>query len=151
MDRQAGDHGQSADAGELGARRKSLARRLQRRLMTNIAAGETDRADSVMANDAAAYTDPRWLAEERSRLFRSLPLVAALSNDLPEPGDRVLFDEAGPPILIVRGADRKVRAFLNICPHRAARLVGDCRSGTRMTCSTGAKISTSGTWTSVTS
>ncbi|MBK5263898.1 MAG: aromatic ring-hydroxylating dioxygenase subunit alpha [Alphaproteobacteria bacterium] len=125
---------QSADGGDISARHRALAQALQRRLMANVAAGETDHADCVMTNDATAYTDPHWLAQERAHLFRSRPLVAALSSDLPKPGDRILFDDAGPPILVVRGADQQVRAFFNICPHRAARLVGDCGSGARITC-----------------
>lgn len=116
------------------AKTGSLAQDIQSRLICHVADKTTDEADSAMFNDAAAYTDPHWLAREREALFGSLPLLAALSSDLPAPGDRVLFDEAGPPIVILRDADHKVRAFLNICPHRAARIVTDCKRGMRMSC-----------------
>ena len=122
------------DQAALNLRRTRLAEGLQQRLMSNVAGKTTDGAESFVHNDPAAYTDAHWLAEERAHLFQALPLVAGLSSDLPKPGDRLLFDAAGPPILIIRGSDDRVRAFLNICPHRAARLVTKCGAGARLTC-----------------
>jgi phenylpropionate dioxygenase-like ring-hydroxylating dioxygenase large terminal subunit len=111
-----------------------LARDIQRRLMHHVDKGTTDGSDAAIAIDASVYTDPRWLAAEKEALFADMPVLAALSCDLPEPGDRLLFDEAGPPILIVRDSSRAVRAYLNICPHRAARLVNECIPAKRLTC-----------------
>ncbi|HZZ36872.1 MAG TPA: aromatic ring-hydroxylating dioxygenase subunit alpha, partial [Caulobacteraceae bacterium] len=44
------------------------------------------------------------------------------------------FDHAGPAILIVRGQDGKARAFLNMCTHRASRLVTECSRRKLMVC-----------------
>src|SRR2546423_14212793 len=46
-----------------------------------------------------------------------------MSNELTEPGSFRTFDDLGVPIVVVRGKDRKARAFLNICPHRGTRVV----------------------------
>jgi carnitine monooxygenase subunit len=35
----------------------------------------------------------------------------------------LVFDAAGPSILVMRGKDGIVRAFLNMCTHRGAKLV----------------------------
>ena len=75
---------------------------------------------------ASFYTDAERFEAERGTVFREVPLLAGFTGDLPEPGDRILFDAAGPPVLIVRGKDGLVRAFLNLCPHRGARLVESC-------------------------
>ena len=60
--------------------------------------------------------------------------MAGLSGDIPEPGDMLLFDAAGLAILIVRARSGELRAFLNMCMHRGARLVSDCRRRNLVTC-----------------
>lgn len=74
---------------------------------------------------ARNYYDPvRW-EQEMARVFRRLPLMLALSAELRAPGDYKAMHAAGVPVLTTRGADGAVRAFLNICSHRAAVLVED--------------------------
>ncbi len=55
---------------------------------------------------------------------------------MPNPGDYHTFDFIGEMIVVVRGNDDKVRAFHNVCRHRAARVVdgpaGNC--GQRLNC-----------------
>jgi len=46
-----------------------------------------------------------------------------LSGDLPEPGSYLVHDAGGVPILVVRSADGRVRAFLDLCRHRGAQVV----------------------------
>jgi phenylpropionate dioxygenase-like ring-hydroxylating dioxygenase large terminal subunit len=102
-----------------------LATRLKqtRRFVDHIRNGTSDLADGPMVNPASVYTDPRRHALEREILFARTPQLVCLSSELQGPGAFRTFDEAGPPILVARGKDGQVRAFLNICPHRAARLV----------------------------
>jgi nitrite reductase/ring-hydroxylating ferredoxin subunit len=73
--------------------------------------------------DIAAYRDPDQFEEEFRKLFREGPQVACLSTDIAEPGSFRCFDDLGVPIVVARGKDGRVRAFLNICTHRGARLV----------------------------
>jgi len=60
---------------------------------------------------------------EREHVWRSSWLCAGREEDVPEVGSYVLFDKLGSPILVVRGRDRKVRAFFNTCRHRGAPVV----------------------------
>jgi phenylpropionate dioxygenase-like ring-hydroxylating dioxygenase large terminal subunit len=84
---------------------------------------------------ASVYTDPERLAEEVATLFRGQPLVVALSADLPSTGDYVATEAAGVPLLLVRGEDAEVRAFLNICRHRGGRVAsGRGRPGRAFKC-----------------
>ncbi len=107
-----------------GEQRELAARRMRRRLVAHLAAGgTTDAADTTRRCDRSAYVDSGVALRERQRLFLQLPLVAGLSRDVPSPGDVLLFEEVGAPILIVRGKDGAVRGFLNMCTHRASRLV----------------------------
>jgi nitrite reductase/ring-hydroxylating ferredoxin subunit len=96
---------------------------LCRRLVEHARNRTTDVADGVMFNDVSVYTDPDRYEAEMQKLFRGMPIVACLSTDLPQPGSFRLFDDVGVPIVVVRGMDNEVRAFLNICRHRGARVV----------------------------
>jgi len=108
---------------DITERRKEYALARARRLRDHIRDGTSDLADDAMRNDVSVYLDPARHAAERQKLFRETPLVACLSADLPTPGSYRTFDETGVPIVVVRGKDGQVRAFLNICTHRGARLV----------------------------
>jgi len=79
-------------------------------------------APAVFHQPASVYTDPERLQEETAALFRGRPTVAALSADLPDTGDCVAREVAGVPLLLTRGEDAAVRAFLNICRHRGGRV-----------------------------
>jgi len=107
------------------ARRLMQARRLAHHVLNNT----SDLAPTPMRNAVSVYTDPTRHAAELQKLFRQTPVVACLSMDLPRSGSYRLFDETGVPIVVVRGGDGQVRAFLNICMHRGARLVRQ-REGT---------------------
>ncbi len=108
---------------------------LARRIVEHIRDSSSDLATAPMRNHPSVYTDPVRHAAERRVLFRETPLVLCLSSDLPEAGSFRVSDETGVPIVIVRSADGNVRAFLNICLHRGARLVRQQSGKTkRFTC-----------------
>lgn len=117
------------------ARLLDTRRGLARRVVECIRTGGSDLADAPMAIPATVYLDPERHALERRVLFRETPQLACLSSDLAEPGSFRLFDETGVPILVTRGKDGRVRAFLNVCRHRGAALTHE-REGkaTRFTC-----------------
>lgn len=108
---------------------------LFRRILEHAQAGSTDLAADAMQIDPASYFDEENFERERIRLFRETPLLVCLSCDLPEPGSFRLFDDSGVPIVVTRGTDGRIRAFLNVCRHRGGRVVGEA-SGTarRFTC-----------------
>jgi carnitine monooxygenase subunit len=117
------------------ARRRRVARDMQRRSVAHAAAGTTDMAPAAFVNHAHVYTDPLRFAAEKARLFGGdLPLLAGLSGDIPDAGDRLLFEATGVPILIVRGRDGAARGFLNMCTHRGAKIATDCTASARLTC-----------------
>jgi phenylpropionate dioxygenase-like ring-hydroxylating dioxygenase large terminal subunit len=81
------------------------------------------------------YRDPEFFERERETIFRrSWQLVCHLS-DVPRPGDFHTFEFLGEPLVVIRTPEG-VRAFHNVCRHRAARLLdapsGSC--GRRITC-----------------
>ncbi|TDC95472.1 aromatic ring-hydroxylating dioxygenase subunit alpha [Saccharopolyspora aridisoli] len=68
------------------------------------------------------YTDTAVFELEKSRIFQSNWFAAARSSDMPSPGSFRNVDVGGESVLIVRGRDGALRAFLNVCRHRGARL-----------------------------
>lgn len=110
-------------------------RRLERRTVAHLAAGgTTDWGPAPMMVAPGEYTDPARAEAERRELFGKVPLLAGLSCEVANPGDVLLFDSAGPAILIVRNRDGVLNAFLNMCTHRAARLVNDCSRRKLISC-----------------
>lgn len=93
---------------------------LIRRLLTHLEAGTSDLAPAPTRLPAAHHACPAHCARENRALFRRQPIVAALSADLPEPGSYLATESGGLPLVLVRGRDRRVRAFANACRHRGA-------------------------------
>lgn len=82
----------------------------------------TAMADAVHVEPTAAYASPQYAQRERDMLFNGRPLNFGLSCRLPNPGDWLTEDYSGTPILLVRDRDRTLRAFVNACRHRGARI-----------------------------
>lgn len=69
-------------------------------------------------------------------MFGKIWLFVAHVDELPESGDVMLLDQFPTPLLLVRGEDRRIRAFYNTCRHRGAPLVREPRTQvkTRLVC-----------------
>ena len=68
------------------------------------------------------YADPKFWALEQKHLWPRVWMIAGHIGELPENGSYKLWDESGVPIIIVRGKDKKIRAFYNVCQHRGGPL-----------------------------
>ena len=86
-------------------------------------AGNTPgQADGIMRVPAGHYLDPeRWAREVA--LFKRLPLMLALGGELREPSSYKAMTMMEVPVLLTRGSDGEVRAFVNQCSHRGAIVV----------------------------
>ena len=77
------------------------------------------------------YLDAEFLALERERIFRPSWQVICHVSEIPNPGDYQCLDFLGESLFAMRGNDGQVRAFHNVCRHRAARLLdgptGQCK------------------------
>jgi phenylpropionate dioxygenase-like ring-hydroxylating dioxygenase large terminal subunit len=72
---------------------------------------------------AWTYTDPEFLALERERVFAPSWQVICHVSEIPQPGNFQCFDVIGEMLFAIRGNDGRVRAFHNVCRHRASRLL----------------------------
>ena len=69
-----------------------------------------------------AYTDPRIFAEEQRRIFSREWMYVVRADELAGPGSAVRRQVGPDNVLIVRDRTGAVRAYLNVCRHRGARL-----------------------------
>ncbi len=83
---------------------------------------------------ASAYTQDKWFdADLRSILSKSWQWVCHVEKTR-EPGSYVTVDVAGQPIAVVRDKEGKLRAFYNVCKHRAHELLSGEGNTTRIMC-----------------
>ena len=65
------------------------------------------------------YTDPAVLEQEKRRIFYRTWQMAGRTDRLAEPGSYFTADVLGEPIIVVRDLEGRLRAFSNVCRHRA--------------------------------
>ncbi len=69
------------------------------------------------------YLDPDFFKVEMERVIRPSWQVICHVSDIAEAGDWHGLDYLGESVIAIRGDDGAVRAFHNVCRHRASRLV----------------------------
>lgn len=78
------------------------------------------------------YTDESFLRHEIDGVFRRTWLFAGHVSEFPEPGCYRLVDLPYAPVIVARGNDGNLRAFLNACRHRGAPVVRDVEGKARL-------------------
>ncbi|WP_437665157.1 aromatic ring-hydroxylating oxygenase subunit alpha [Sorangium sp. So ce1182] len=83
--------------------------------------------DSARPLPARAYWDEDVFAFDQAEIFGRSWLCVGREDELSRPGEWLLAPLTPAGVLVVRGADLELRAFHNVCRHRAATLVdGAC-------------------------
>jgi phenylpropionate dioxygenase-like ring-hydroxylating dioxygenase large terminal subunit len=95
--------------------------------MNRPAKGEAARFTADPRRSAALpgylYSDPGVFAEEKRRLFYKSWQIVAHDSELPNTGDYVCANIVDQSVFVLRGTDGGVRAFFNVCQHRAHELL----------------------------
>ena len=71
------------------------------------------------------YVSPAIYHRERERIFADTWVYVGHGSRIPAPGDYVVADVAGESIVVLRDERHQVRAFYNVCRHRAHQLLDD--------------------------
>lgn len=79
----------------------------------------TDDLAKAETMPASWYTDPRMLELEKERIFYKTWQPIGRVDLVRRPGDFFTCEVVGQPLVISRGLDNKLRAFYNVCMHRA--------------------------------
>ena len=89
------------------------------------------KAPGVLKLPAKNYYDPAVFDAETARIFRRLPLLLAVTAEMPNRGDFKTLEAAGVPVLLTRGQDGEVRAFVNSCSHRGTAVAAEPKGNAR--------------------
>jgi choline monooxygenase len=68
---------------------------------------------------ASWYTDPAMLEQEKEKIFRRTWQYAASLEQLRFPGNYLAVEVVGVPVVLLRDLEGELRAFYNVCRHRA--------------------------------
>jgi choline monooxygenase len=74
---------------------------------------------TAMTIPARWYLDPEILREEKLKIFSRTWQLVGRAEQVADPGQYFTSAICDEPILVVRGADERLRAFSNVCRHRA--------------------------------
>ncbi len=83
---------------------------------------------------ADRYTSADFFAAEKARMWPNVWQMAAREEELPDPGDLVVYENVGRSYVLIRQADGGIRAFHNVCLHRGRKLRTDSGSATELEC-----------------
>ena len=89
----------------------------------SIAAGYDPDPAWSMSLHADAYTEFRWHEIEQREVFARTWQWVCHVESLRESGSYLALEVAGMPVALVRGHDGELRAFYNVCQHRAHELL----------------------------
>ena len=91
-------------------------------------------AGSALGLPGRAY-GPDFFELEKCRLFPRTWCAIAYESDVPEPGDAHPVELADWPLVVVRGEDRRIHVFHNVCRHRQMQVVpAACRARRNLRC-----------------
>jgi phenylpropionate dioxygenase-like ring-hydroxylating dioxygenase large terminal subunit len=94
-------------------------------LLDYVEQNRTYQSERITRVPYSNYTDPERWSREMALIFKKLPLMLALTAELPQPGDYKAMTALNLPVLLTRGTDGVVRAFLNVCSHRGAPVAAE--------------------------
>jgi phenylpropionate dioxygenase-like ring-hydroxylating dioxygenase large terminal subunit len=81
------------------------------------------------------YRDREYFDVEMERVIRPSWQIVCHTSDVAEAGDWQTIEYLGESVIVIRGDDGAIRAFSNVCRHRASRLVsGTSGCAKRLAC-----------------
>lgn len=78
------------------------------------------------------YIDKDFFRAEVDHVFKKSWLVIGHQSEYTDVGSYITHDVPWAPVVVIRGKDHKLRAFLNSCSHRGAPVVREEHGQTRM-------------------
>ncbi len=99
-----------------------------------IGAGYDPDPGESMSLRAPAYTEGRWLEAELQAVFSRTWQWICHGEKVAKPGSYVAATVAGMPVVVVRDRQGTLRAFYNVCKHRAHELLSGSGTTRNIVC-----------------
>jgi choline monooxygenase len=93
-----------------------------------------DLAEESRTLPASWYHDPEVFRLEHESIFYRTWWYQCHETDVPDPGDYHAGEIADQGVVVIRGLDGEIRAFYNVCSHRAHPLVEGCGGSRLLVC-----------------
>ena len=95
---------------------------LYRQLVESAAGAECD-TPATHKIPVDLYTSQSHFDHEMETVFANRPLVIGHESQIAQPGDAIVHEWLGLPLVTVRDKSNQIHTFLNVCRHRNMRLV----------------------------
>jgi phenylpropionate dioxygenase-like ring-hydroxylating dioxygenase large terminal subunit len=80
------------------------------------------------------YTSAEFAKQELHKMWPNVWQFATREEDMPDPGDYIVYENAGRSYVVSRQKDGSVRAFHNICLHRGRKLRTESGTADKFQC-----------------
>ncbi|WGD35960.1 SRPBCC family protein [Olleya sp. YS] len=84
---------------------------------------KTDADGITHSIETSRYHSNKRFKKEQKQIFQNHPIITGAVGDLKKEGDYFLHEDSGIPIIVIKGKDGIVRAFINMCRHRGVKLL----------------------------
>lgn len=98
---------------------------ISRYAIDHMESGTTDLGEKVTSNPVSSYLDQTRFDSEMNNVVKNRPIPVVATTQLLVAGDYLAREFCGVPVIVLRGEDLKLRAFINVCRHRGAQLVAN--------------------------
>lgn len=102
--------------------RQDTQRRLTKTVLDHIENETFQLSEKEYYNPVENYLDETRFESELKNVLQRVPLCVGHASELPDVGDYKTFNVGKIPVLVSRGKDGQLRAFLNVCSHRASKV-----------------------------
>ncbi|MEM9011075.1 MAG: ring-hydroxylating oxygenase subunit alpha [Pseudomonadota bacterium] len=100
----------------------------------DISQGYSDNPHNTLSLRAEAYVEPAWFRVDRDEIIAKTWQWVCHGEKVRAPGSYVTIEIAGRPVAVVRDRDGVLRAFYNVCKHRAHHLLSGEGRTSRIMC-----------------
>jgi phenylpropionate dioxygenase-like ring-hydroxylating dioxygenase large terminal subunit len=107
---------------------------LIQRLIERIETNTTDEVPGMMTESVADFLSPERFAREKQQFFLDAPQVIGFAGEVKDPDSFITADVMGVPVLVARDGNGTLRAFVNACAHRGAKVAHGGGNKSRLTC-----------------
>jgi phenylpropionate dioxygenase-like ring-hydroxylating dioxygenase large terminal subunit len=107
---------------------------LIKRLIDRVETNTGDDAPGEMLERADIFLDTLRFEKEKRQFFLDTPQVIAFAGELQEPNSYLTAEVMSVPVLLTRDEHGVLRAFINACAHKGARVANGRGVRLRLTC-----------------
>ncbi len=113
---------------------KNNTHQLIARLIDRVSSDTTDTMAAPGIDTPDIFTDPVRFAKEREQFFLNTPQVIGFAGEVAANNSFMTAECMGIPIVVTRDDSGMLRAFINACGHRGAKVASGHGSKKRLTC-----------------